>query len=144
GAGALGVRLQPPFRNRIGLSRLVAVCLEHGADAAHGIGAPSIGRKKDGATPGRPALLGHRVSGVFVWIRRTASIVSASSGRLSGRYAFTRAKRSAIPPGYWLLSCTSLKAISTTISGFTRTTCPSRATSRFRNSAVCHFSVSSV
>lgn len=33
------------------------------------------------------------------WIACTASIVSASSGRLSGRYPFTRAKRSASPPG---------------------------------------------
>src|SRR5687768_8866688 len=40
--------------------------------------------------------------GLQAWasnIRRTVSMVSASSGRLSGRYPFTRAKRSAMPPG---------------------------------------------
>lgn len=33
------------------------------------------------------------------WIARTASMVSASSARLSGRYPFTRANRRAMPPG---------------------------------------------
>lgn len=51
------------------------------------------------------ALLGGAIclAGVYVARRgsnaRSASIVSASSGRLSGRYRFTRAKRSATPPG---------------------------------------------
>jgi len=47
--------------------------------------------------------------------------VSASAGVLSCRYRFTRAKRSATPPGYCGLSCTSLNAISTTSAGRTYT-----------------------
>src|SRR6185503_1605757 len=46
-------------------------------------------------------------------ICRTASMVSASSASLSGRYPLPRAIRTPRPPGYWELLSTSLSAIST-------------------------------
>ena len=53
------------------------------------------------------------------WMARSCSIVSACAAVLSVRYRLTRAKRSAIPPGYLVLRCTPSKATSTTWTGST-------------------------
>ena len=63
--------------------------------------------------------------------------MSASAALLSGRYPFTRANRSARPPGYCGLACRSLNATSTTSSGRTWTVCPSRETSSSCSLVVC-------
>jgi hypothetical protein len=48
-AGPPGVRLEPPFGDRVGAARLGAVGLEQGADAAHRVVAARAGREQDGA-----------------------------------------------------------------------------------------------
>jgi drug/metabolite transporter (DMT)-like permease len=59
-----------------------------------------LGRLLLGEAPPAAALAGDALCLAGVYISaRSASSVSASSGRLSGRYRFTRANRSATPPG---------------------------------------------